>query len=145
MSYRRSSNMATRKQELISGKRKTAVAKLRLSEGSGRIFYNYLPHTELGLFHKLALQEPIRIYQSELGDDLKHDFHLFTKSGGKEAQIQAARLAIAKALLQLTGSETLRKAFIKYDRNMIVPDSRRKETRKPGDSKARARRQKSFR
>lgn len=130
---------------IVSGKRKTAVAKLRLTEGSGKIFYNYLPNTELGLFHKLSLQEPIRIYQVELGDDLKYDFHLSTRGGGKEAQIQAARLAIAKALLQITGSGTLKKAFIKYDRNMIIPDSRRKETRKPGDSKARAKRQKSFR
>ena len=133
------------KQKIISGKRKTAVAKLRISEGSGKIFYNCLPHTELGLFHKLALSEPIRIYQAELGPEINYDFHITTKSGGKEGQIQAARLAIAKALLQITGSDILKKAFVKYDRNMIVPDSRRKETRKPGDSKARAKRQKSFR
>lgn len=133
------------KTPLISGKRKTAIAKLKIVNGNGRIFYNYLSHTELPVFHKLALQEPIKIYQQELGDELSYDFFIKTKSGGKEAQIQAARLAIAKALLYLTGSETLKKAFIKYDRNMIVPDSRRKETRKPGDSKARAKRQKSFR
>lgn len=130
---------------IISGKRKTAVAKLRITSGTGQIYYNKLPHTELPLFHKLTLLEPIRIYQSELGADLPHDFYITTKSGGKEGQIQAARLAIAKALLSLSGSETLKKAFIKYDRNMIIPDSRRKETRKPGDSKARAKRQKSFR
>lgn len=129
----------------ISGKRKTAVVKLKITDGSGKIFYNYLIYTELPLFHRLALLEPIRIYQLELGDDLKYDFHLTSKGGGKEGQIQAARLAIAKALLEITGSEVLKKAFVKYDRNMIVPDSRRKETRKPGDSKARAKRQKSFR
>lgn len=134
-----------KKMPLISGKRKTAVAKLKIMEGKGQIFYNYLPHTELGLFHRLALLEPLRIYQSELGDELQYDFYITTKGGGKEGQIQAARLAIAKALLELTGSEVLKKAFVKYDRNMIVPDSRRKETRKPGDSKARAKRQKSFR
>lgn len=132
-------------EKIISGKRKTAVAKLIISEGKGNIFYNHLPHTELGLFHRLALIEPIRIYQAELGPELQHDFHITTKGGGKEGQLQAARLAIAKALLHITGSDILKKAFIKYDRNMIVPDSRRKETRKPGDSKARAMRQKSFR
>ena len=138
--------MAVKKiNSIISGKRKTAVAKLRFKEGSGNIFYNSLPYTELHPFHKLALLEPIKIYQQELGEDLSYDFYIKTMSGGKEGQIQAARLAIAKALLQITGSQTLRKAFIKYDRNMIIPDSRRKETRKPGDSKARARRQKSFR
>lgn len=137
--------IAPKKQMLISGKRKTAIAKLQVIDGSGKIFFNKLPVSELTLFHKLALQEPIRIYQAELGDSLSNDFHISTSGGGKEGQIQAARLAIAKALLQITGSDTLKKAFIKYDRNMIVPDSRRKETRKPGDSKARAMRQKSFR
>ena len=138
--------MTTKKKyQIKSGKRKTAVAKLFIMDGTGKIYYNKLHYLELPLFHKLALSEPLRIYQSELGEDLKHDFHIQTKGGGKEGQIQAARLAIAKTLLYLTGSETLKKAFIKYDRNMIVPDSRRKETRKPGDSKARAKRQKSFR
>ena len=137
--------MAKKIDPIISGKRKKAIAKLRIRDGKGNIFYNSLPHTELHLFHKLALLEPIKIYQAELGDDLKKDFHIKSLGGGKEAQIQAARLSIAKALIHLTGSETLKKAFIKYDRNMIVPDSRRKEACKPGDSKARAKRQKSFR
>ena len=130
---------------IFSGKRKTAVAKLRVQAGTGKIFYNFVPHTELGLFHRLALSEPIRIFQDELGDELKYDFSIRTHGGGKEAQVQAARLAIAKSLLGITGSEVLKKAFIKYDRNMVVPDARRKETCKPGDSKARAKRQKSYR
>lgn len=137
--------MAKKTTPIISGKRKTAVAKLKIKEGSGNIFYNKLPYNELNLFHKLALLEPVRIYQSELGDELKHDFHIKTLGGGKEAQIQAARLAIARALIKITGSSVLKKAYIKYDRNMVVQDSRRKEARKPGDSKARAKRQKSFR
>lgn len=130
---------------IISGKRKTAVAKLRIRDGTGKVFFNGISSDSLMLFHKLALAEPIRIYDQELGDKLHHDFHIKVIGGGKEGQIQAARLAIAKALLEITGSETLKKAFLAYDRNMIVPDSRRKEARKPGDSKARAKRQKSFR
>ena len=130
---------------IFAGKRKRAVAKLRVVSGSGKVFYNYLPSEELGLFHKLALAEPIRVYQNALGDELNYDFYIKTSGGGKEAQIQAARLAIARAILKLTGSEVLRKAYIKYDRNIIVPDARRKESYKPGDSKARAKRQKSFR
>ncbi|MDP1695705.1 MAG: 30S ribosomal protein S9 [archaeon] len=132
-------------QQIFSGKRKTAVAKLRLNPGNGKIFYNYLPVSELSLFHRLALLEPVRIYEREFGELPKHDFFIKTMSGGKEAQIEASRLAIAKALLKTTGSDTLKKAFLNYDRNMIVPDARRKETRKPGDSKARAKRQKSYR
>ena len=129
---------------ITSGKRKTAIAKLRVKPGTGKIIYNYLPHDELGLFHKLALLEPVRIYEREIGN-LKFDFFIRTHGGGKEGQIQAARLAIAKVLVHLSGSDVLKKAYISYDRNMIVPDSRRKETRKPGDSKARAKRQKSYR
>ncbi|MBI2451921.1 30S ribosomal protein S9 [Candidatus Pacearchaeota archaeon] len=130
---------------IFSGKRKRAIVKLKLKHGTGKIFFNHLPHTELGLFHKLALSEPIRIYQQELGEDLKYDFFIGSQGGGKEAQIEAARLTIARALLAITGSDVLKKAFVKYDRNMIVQDSRRKEPYKPGDSKARAKRQKSFR
>jgi small subunit ribosomal protein S9 len=132
------------KSVIISGKRKTSVAKLRILEGKGEVFYNGLPHKELSLFHRLALEEPLRIFEKEMGA-LNNTFRIKTKGGGKESQIQAARLAISKALVSITGSDTLKKAFIKYDRNMIVTDSRRKEARKPGDSKARAMRQSSKR
>lgn len=135
----------TPEKTIYGGKRKTAVAKVRLKTGTGKIFFNYLPHTELGLFHKLALSEPVRLYEQELGEGLKYDFYIKTRGGGKESQIEAARLALARSLLAITGSDTLKKAFVAYDRNMIVQDSRRKETRKPGDSKARAKRQKSYR
>lgn len=130
--------------EMISGKRKTAVAKLKIREGSGSVFYNGLPSSELTLFHKLALAEPIRIYEQVIGAP-KHDFYITTSGGGKESQIQASRLAIAKALMAISNSDALKKAFVSYDRNILVQDSRRKEARKPGDSKARAKRQKSYR
>lgn len=130
--------------QIIAGKRKTAVAKAKVMPGKGAIFFNHLPVSELALFHKLALLEPLRICEQVLGE-VHYDFHISTMGGGKEAQIEASRLAIAKALVEMTGSETLKKAYIAYDRNIIVPDSRRKETRKPGDSKARAKRQKSYR
>jgi small subunit ribosomal protein S9 len=137
--------MKITKQRTFAGKRKTAVAKVKLVEGGkGLVFYNKLPSEELNLFHRLALAEPIRIHEAELGP-LTVDIHITTQSGGKEAQIEASRLAIARALVATTGSEVLKKAYLKYDRNMIVQDFRRKETRKPGDSKARAMRQKSYR
>lgn len=130
---------------IVSGKRKTAVSKVRVKSGTGKVFYNHLPHTELNLFHKLALSEPLRIYEQVLGEPLKYDFFLTTSGGGREAQIEASRLAIAKMLILITGSEVLKKAYVKYDRNMVVADVRRKEARKPGDSKARSKRQKSYR
>ena len=130
---------------IFSGKRKTALSKVRIKPGTGKIFYNELPHTELSLFHKLALAEPLRIYEAVLGEPLKFDFFIRTSGGGKEAQIEASRLTLANALLAITSSDVLKKAFVKYDRNMVVEDPRRKETRKPGDSKARSKRQKSYR
>lgn len=130
---------------IISGKRKTAIAKLRLKAGKGTVFYNGLPSAELMLFHRLALAEPLRIYEQELGGEVSYDFHIATRGGGKEAQIQAARLALAKTLVLVSGSDTLKKAYIAYDRNMLVADSRRKEASKPGDSAPRAKRQKSYR
>ena len=129
---------------IISGKRKTAVAKLRADTGTGKIFFNKLSLEALPLFHRLALSEPIKLYERELGA-VKYDLHIKAIGGGKEAQIQAARLAIAKALVKLSGSDTLKKAYIVYDRNMLVADSRRKEANKPGDSAPRSKRQKSYR
>ncbi len=129
---------------IISGKRKEAVAKVRISRGDGKIFYNSKPHSVLGIFHRLALEEPARICRETLGN---FDFNVVIKArgGGKEGQIQAARLGIAKALVKITNSQELKKAFLKYDRNLLVGDVRRKEAYKPGDSKARAKRQKSYR
>ncbi|MEK6856044.1 MAG: 30S ribosomal protein S9 [Nanoarchaeota archaeon] len=133
------------KNDIISGKRKTAVSKLRFIPGTGNIFFNGLAYSALPLFHRLALIEPIRIYEHEMNEKVKFDFLITAMGGGKESQIQAARLAIAKSLVKSTGSDTLRKAYIKYDRNILVADSRRKEANKPGDSSPRAKRQKSYR
>ncbi len=132
-------------QTIFSGKRKTAIAKLRVKPGKGIVYYNYLPISNLNLFHKLALSEPLRIYEQVVGNDMKYDFYIKTSGGGKEGQIQAARLTLARALVAITNSDILKKAYVRYDRNMLVEDSRRKEARKPGDSKARSKRQKSYR
>ena len=56
---------------IFTGKRKTAVSKLRVKPGSGKVFFNHLDHNELGLFHRLALTEPLRIYVQELEEELK--------------------------------------------------------------------------
>jgi len=61
--------------KIIAGKRKTAVAKVRVVSGKGLITFNKLPYTELNLFHKLALVEPIRIFEQAFGN-VKYDFHI---------------------------------------------------------------------
>lgn len=127
-----------------SGKRKTSVAKIRVTEGDGKVHYNNGIIDNMRTFHKLSLLEPIRIYENTMGK-MPYDLHLKVSGGGKEGQIQAARLAIAKALVAISKNQELKDAYLKYDRHMLVADVRRKEQRKPGDSKARAKRQKSYR
>lgn len=129
---------------VVAGKRKTAVAKAFVFEGKGHVSYNGIPHEELPFFHKLAISEPLKIARDTSGT-ISFDISLRARGGGKEGQIQAARLALAKALVKATESADLKKAFLKYDRALLVADTRRKEPYKPGDSKARAKRQKSYR
>ena len=128
----------------VSGKRKTAVAKATIRPGIGKITINKIPYENLQTFHKLLIKEPIDIVKEIIGD-IKFDINVNVKGGGQEAQKEASRLAIAKAFVKATNSEDLRKAFLNYDKNMLIADVRRKEPNKPGDSKARARRQSSKR
>jgi len=129
---------------VVAGKRKTSVAKARIKEGSGVVLYNKLPYQELQIFHRLALSEPIKVTENVLGG-FNFDIEIKTSGGGKEGQIQAARLSIAKALVKFTNNADLKKAFLDYDRHLLVADTRRKEAYKPDDSKARAKRQSSKR
>ena len=129
---------------VTSGKRKMAIAKALIKEGSGRVTINNVPYTNLNMFHKLLIREPLEIAKRVLGD-VKMDIAVKVTGGGTESQIEAARLSIAKAIYKFTKSADLKKAFLDYDRNLLVADTRRKEPYKPGDSKARAKRQKSYR
>lgn len=129
---------------MVGGKRKTAIAKARISEGSGRVFINKIPYSNLDFFKKLIIQEPIEITKKVLGN-FNFDIAVNVTGGGSESQIEVSRLAIARALVKFTKSEELKRAFTKYDKNLLVADTRRKEAYKPGDSKARKKRQKSFR
>ena len=130
--------------KFISGKRKTAIAKAQVIEGNGKIFINNKNYENLELFNKLKIEEPLRIAENIL-KDLKFDIKVHIKGGGTQSQIEAARLAIAKAIVDYTKNQELAKAYVNYDRNLLVADTRRKETYKPGDSKARKKRQSSKR
>jgi small subunit ribosomal protein S9 len=127
-----------------SGKRKSAVAKSLIVPGNGKVIYKGKNIQELQLFDKLKLEEPLRIAEKVLG---KKDFDvkISVRGGGEKGQIDASRIALAKGIIEFTGSEKLKEAYLEYDRNLLVADVRRKEPNKPGDSKARAKRQKSFR
>lgn len=129
---------------VVSGKRKTAVAKATIVDGKGKILFNKKPISFLPVLQQLEISEPVIIAKDVLGK-LSFDISLNVKGGGSACQVEAARLAIAKAIVKFTGNDDLRAAYLAYDRNLLVADTRRKEARKPGDSKARARRQTSFR
>lgn len=129
---------------VVSGKRKRSVARATIQEGNGKITINNMDYKFLPLFRRLMIEEPIMIAK-EILKEINYNIDVTIKSGGIESGIEAARLAIARALLEASKSNELKKAFIAYDRNMLVADIRRKEAYKPGDSKARAKRQKSYR
>ena len=127
-----------------SGKRKTAVARAKIQTGTGKILFNGRNYETLQFFDKLKLAEPLRIAEHVL-KKIDFDLELTVKGGGEKGQIDAARLAMAKAIIEYTKSEELKEAYLEYDKNLLIADARRKETCKPGYSKARAKGQTSFR
>ena len=132
------------KKIIASGKRKRAIARAVLTEGNGKILINMKSHNTLQSFDKLKIEEPLRIAKEILGD-LKFDAAINIHGGGEKGQLEAARLALARAIVKFSGSKKLIDAFTTYDRALLVADVRRKETNKPGDSKARKMRQSSKR
>ncbi len=129
---------------IASGKRKSAVARATIRKGSGKITINRKPYENLQIFDKLKIEEPLRIAKNVLGEP-DFDVSINVRGGGSKSQIEAARLALARAIVNFRKNKELEKAFLTYDRCLLVADVRRKEAYKPGDSKARRKRQKSFR
>ena len=124
------------------GKRKRAIARASLRSGSGLVVINNI---ELDNYepkiYRLRIREPL-LLAGELANQV--DISVNVVGGGISSQTDAARLAIAKALVEY--SPKLKKIFLDYDRQLIIADVRRKEVSKPGrHGQARARRQKSYR
>ena len=136
--------MAAKNTTIMStGRRKTSVARAAVKKGKGIIFINnetlesYIPNKLLAM----KLVEPLII--SGLKD--KYDFILNVTGGGQNSQVEAMRTAVARALVEVTGKDDLKKTFVEYDRSLLVSDTRFKEPKKPNNSNARAKRQKSYR
>ena len=92
---------------------------------------------------RIRMREPI-ILAGDVVNKLSISVNVM--GGGIASQADAARLAIARAILQFTGSKDIEKRFLAYDRQLLVADVRRKEVRKPGThGHARSKRQKSYR
>ena len=96
------------------------------------------------MFERLRMEEPLRIVEGILGK-INFDAAITVRGGGGMGQIDAARIALARGIVEFTKSKEISKTFLAYDRNLLIADVRRKEARKPGDSKARAKRQTSYR
>ncbi len=134
----------SRKVVVVGGKRKTAMARATLRQGTGRVWVNNVP---LDVYEPAIAREKIREPLLEAGDDIwkQVDVSIRVRGGGFMGQAEASRMAVAKALLRWTKSAHLKTELLKYDRTMIAGDPRRKEPRKFGGPGARARDQKSYR
>ncbi len=129
---------------ITSGKRKRAIARAAINEGTGKVTLNKKDHKSLALFDRLRLDEPLKIAENILGK-LKFDVAITVKGGGEKGQIDASRVALSRGIVEFTKSKEVSKSFLAYDRSLLIADVRRKEPNKPGDSKARAKRQSSKR
>ena len=136
--------MPAKKVLVVSGKRKTATARATVKPGIGRVRINRTP---IEIFEPEIACEKIMEPLLQAGDAVwkQLDMDIKVWGGGYMGQAEAARMAIANALLKWTKDARLRTFFIDYDRTMIVGDSRRKEPKKFGGPGARARDQKSYR
>ncbi|MBN1357442.1 30S ribosomal protein S9 [Candidatus Bathyarchaeota archaeon] len=136
--------MPTKKVLVVSGKRKTAVARAVVKPGVGRVRVNMTP---VEIFEPVIAREKIMEPLLQVGDDVwkQLDMDVTTSGGGYMGQAEAARMAVANALLKWTKSSHIRTVFTEYDRTMIAGDSRRKEPKKFGGPGARAKEQKSYR
>ena len=137
-------DLPVKKVLVVSGKRKTAIAKAIIREGKGRIRINNIP---LEIYQPEIAREKIREPLLLAGDEIwkKLDIKIKVRGGGFMGQAEASRMALARGLIRWTKSSHLRTVFLKYDRTMVAGDPRRKEPKKFGGPGARARFQKSYR
>jgi small subunit ribosomal protein S9 len=126
-----------------SGKRKTAVARASVKEGTGKVRINSKPveiwTPELA---KLKIMEPLMLAPEQAS---KVDIDVLVQGGGVIGQAEAARTAIAKGLVEYYKDEELERTFKAQDRTLMVSDARRKLPKKPLGRGARKKRQKSYR
>ena len=121
--------------ELINaiGRRKSSVARVYLSEGTGKITINkkditvYFPSAIL----QFVVKQPLQLLEAEGKYDIKANLD----GGGFTGQSQALRLAIARALAKINAED--KKAL--KDAGFLTRDSRAVERKKPGQPKARRR------
>ncbi len=128
---------------IARGKRKECKARARIKAGKGAIRIN---KNSLESFNNKYVREIIREPLRYLGPEANEiDISVKVEGGGMMGQAQAARTAIAKALVEYFDKMNLKEKFGSIDRSLIVEDTRRVEPKKYRGPKARARYQKSYR
>ena len=115
------------------GRRKNAVARIYLSEGTGKITINKKDLTEF--FPSAILQYVVKQPLQLMGAEGKYDIKANLNCGGFTGQSQALRLAIARALVKIDADD---KKKLK-DAGFLTRDSRSVERKKPGQPGARRR------
>jgi small subunit ribosomal protein S9 len=114
------------------GKRKTSVAKIFLKEGPGTILINNKPFEE----SFLTLKEERELIKTPLilvNLNAMYDIDVKVKGGGMSSQLDAVKLAIAKAVCTINNDYR----FVLNQQLLLRRDSRIKERRKYGLKKAR--------
>ena len=125
--------MADTKEFLGTGRRKTAVARVRLAVGSGKIvvngrpFENYFPADAL----RTTVLQPLAVTESAA----KYDVRVSVEGGGPNGQAGAVRHGIARALLLVDAA--LRPAL--KAAGFLTRDPRMRERKKYGQPGARKR------
>lgn len=122
-----------------TGRRKSAIAKVKLVEGNGKITVNGVDVNEYLPFETLVMDLSQPLVLTNTQD--KFDVIANVNGGGFSGQTGAIRLGIVRALLDYdkntdpTSPESYRKILKSYD--LVTRDSREVERKKPGLRKAR--------
>ena len=114
-----------------TGRRKTAIARVKIMPGRGAIVINGIPYEELltRIEHRMMVTKPLVVTES-LG---KYNVVVTTTGGGTAGTAGAISHGIARALLKANAENRL-----KLKRNgLLTRDSRAKERKKAGLRKAR--------
>jgi small subunit ribosomal protein S9 len=120
-------------ESIATGRRKTAVASVRVRQGKGVVTINGRPVEE---YLPLKVQrDAILAPFATLGGASKHDMVIRVKGGGIEGQVGAIRLGIARALS--SDNDALQPEF--KDKGYLTRDPRKKERKKYGRAGARKR------
>jgi small subunit ribosomal protein S9 len=115
------------------GRRKAAVARVYVKEGSGKIMINkrefetYFPSSIL----QYVVKQPL----NKLGVADQYDVTINLQGGGYKGQSEAARLGIARALVKINPEN---KPALRSE-GFMTRDPREVERKKPGRPKARKR------